>query len=236
MIMNSGRTPKANEEGSILVLTLLITLLLVTAGLAAMRMAATTTKVAGNYNRQTEAYGAAETGLQRGMAVLRAISDWQSLVSGSTCVATKDDPDQKGNILCSNGAPLENFNVVGTGTATAGMVSSTTNNIRYTIWVRNDPAEYAWCNGTLDVGEASDDGDCNADGSNNAADELIRQTDNDGRVILRVEGIARDGMSVAAVAAVVSRGGGSTMPNNYTQAGLNSQGSNSQKGVSIAAP
>lgn len=216
-----------NEKGSILVLTLMISMMLLMAGIAVIHMSSTTTKIAGNFNRRTEAFGAAETGLQRGISILKLNGDWQALVAATPCTPTLEDTEEPYNILCDGVLPLENVNVIDPNSATYAEVSGTSTNIRYTVWIRNDPAEYAWCNGTTEPGEEDDNGDCNDDGEDNALDEAIRRTDSDGRVMIKAEGRGRDGTSLVKLGSIVSKGATSAMRNQYSQSGLNAAGSSS---------
>jgi Tfp pilus assembly protein PilX len=218
-----------NERGSVLVLTLMIAMMLLVAGVAVMQMSSKTTKIAGNFNRRTEAFGAAETGLQRGISILKNSADWATLVSGSSCSPTVVDPDGVYSVLCDNSTPLENQTVIDPSSATYAYVSGTSANIRYTVWIRNDPAEYSWCNGAEDLGEEVDDGDCNHDGSNNALDEVMRRTDSDGRVMVKAVGTARDGTSLVTLGSVVSKGASQALRNQYSQSGLNAAGSSSTR-------
>ena len=120
---------------------------------------------------------------------------------------------------------MENVDVVGGGATTTAFGSTDYTNVKFTAWIRNDDDEYRWCNrnpaSKPDHGETSpDSGDCNNSGGYDPADDVIRLlTDEDSRVIVRVEARGRDGLSFAAVEAMVTGRTPVLIQNLYQQAG-----------------
>ncbi|MBK8481000.1 MAG: pilus assembly PilX N-terminal domain-containing protein [Proteobacteria bacterium] len=205
------RRREAGEAGSALVLAVMITLLLVGLGLSAMWLGSQSAHVTGSMARRQEAMYAAEAGIERARAVLAASTAWDNLLGGTTggsCGATLDDPTGKGNVLCDGATPMEHAMPAATQTAALAPVVSAA---RYTLFVRNDPAEAAQPGGRFD--------------------------DTDRRVIVRSEGRGADGVSVVTIEAMllVGGGGGPGSVPDYSQAGLNSGGSNSGQ-TTIAGP
>lgn len=202
---------EAGEFGSALVIAVLITLLLVGLGLSAMWLGSQGAHVTGSLARRQEAIYAAEAGIERARAVLEISTNWNTLLgsaSGGICGATLDDPAGKGNVLCDGATPMEYAMPAAPQTAALAPVVT---RARYTLFVRNDPAEAAQPGG--------------------------RYQDVDRRVIVRSEGRGADGMSVVAIEAMLLVGGGGGPGNvpDYSQAGLNSGGSNSGQ-TTIAGP
>lgn len=234
-----GTNGAEREAGSVLVLALLVTLLILGIGLTAMWVSTSGTRISNNLTRRQEALYAAETGLDRGRAILRTFTaQWQALLAG--CGASMDDPADRGMILCdpTSGTPvaLQLTPVIASGSA-----SDTENpgmaNISYSIFIRNDPFEYQWCNGVVEPGETSDTGDCNGDGSADASDvDLRRFGDMDRRVVLRVEGHGKDGVSQVAVEAVLSAGVTPVGSPGYAQEDGAASGTNAIPRASIALP
>jgi Tfp pilus assembly protein PilX len=181
------RTSAEREQGSILMLAMLTTVLLLGQGLAVMWVAASDTRVAANITRRQEGLFAAEAGLDRGRAFLATQAGWTpSLDPGTSCGATRNDPGYpaapgKGKVLCAGGAALEDVQLKAGTTGIDGVSGS--GNLRYTVWVRNDPAEI----------------------QSNIEKSVSSWTDQDYRVVVRSEGIARDALSGFAIEAVVSR-------------------------------
>ena len=136
--------------------------------------------------------------------MLSAASSWTSLLgtaSGGACSATKDEPNGRGNILCDGTTALESVKVIETEAVSA--TGAGLAGIRYTVYIRNDPAEVA------------------------AGSKF---TDNDRRVVVRAEGVGRSGQGAVALEATLVAGA-STSGNGgtYSQAGQNAAGSNSGK-------
>jgi Tfp pilus assembly protein PilX len=211
--LRASRVAAPNEAGSILVLALLVSLILLGAGLTIMWIASSGSKVAGNVTRRHEALTAAEAGLQRARAVLATLTgdDWNAVLKACH---SKDDapsttnPNGKGYVLCdrTQGTPaIVDWPVLNAGSAvltTPG--AQNTGNMNYTLYIRNDEPE---------------------------AGATYSQTDSDHRVVVRSEGKARDGVSQVVVEAVLVRAtvtstSVSTMPA-YSQEGLSAAGGNS---------
>lgn len=232
-------TPRGHENGSVLVLALLVTVLILGVGLTVMWVSTSSTKISTNLTHRQEALYAAETGIERARAVVGSPSaDWTTLLTG--CGATMDDPATKGMVLCDyasgSPAPLQFVRVVTGGTVTDSETNSA--NVTFTLYVRNDPAEYQWCNGLIEPGEASDDGDCNGDGNNDATDDNIRRfADRDRRMVVRAEGNGKDGLSQVAVEVVLGSGVTPVKAGSYAQkGGSGGQGSNSAANAAIPVP
>ena len=206
------------QHGSILVLALLVTLLILGVGLTAMWLSSSGSKVSGNITRRQEALYAAEAGIDRARAILASQLDWGPLLDGSLCTATQDHP-QKGNVLCdpfaSPSVPLEDMPVVESSSSTASQTQGL-GNIRYTVFVRNDAVESAPADGGTGDGGVAD----------GAAGPLI---DRDGRVIIRAEGYGKDGLGFVALEAVIARNTRPAARGTYTQKGQNAAGSNASK-------
>lgn len=223
-----------DEQGSALVLALLVTFVLLGVGLTALWMGTSSTKIAGNLTRRQEALYAAQSGVERARLVLSNVVSLSAVLQGGGCTPAQDDPAGRGRVLCDGAMPLEDVRVIAGSSTAASQLRSSARNASYTVFVRNDSAEWAWCNGQLDSGETSDDGNC--DGTGGPESDLWRATtDNDGRVVLRVEGLATDGISFVAIEVVMSQAPGTVDIPDYSQEGGNSQGSNAHD-VSMAMP
>lgn len=191
-----SRPHRPREAGSVLVLALLVTLLILGVGLTAMYLSSSGMKVSGNITRRQEAMSATETGLERALMVLNNATDWSVLLAGTACTSPDHQvpvswprlESEKGAILCDAAAAtpaIKDVQVI--ELATAGYVTNLTNqeakameNLRYTVYIRNDDVEVNVNMGTLGIGPAW-------------------ITDDDKRVILRIEGTARDSLSFFAV-------------------------------------
>jgi len=193
--MNQPTQPR-KEAGSVLVLALLVTLLILGVGLTAMYLSSSGMKVSGNLTRRQEALSASETGMERALAVLNNVdpANWSSLLPPNQCGATQDElpssqyntEKRKGVVLCDNGVPLENVSVLEGSSTTLGTSGAPAmENLRYTVYIRNDDGEAALLWPTSSPNTAA------------------WETDNDNRVVLRVEGWARDSLSFFAVEAVI---------------------------------
>jgi hypothetical protein len=191
--MNQPTQP-SREAGSVMVLALLVTLLILGVGLTAMYLSSSGMKVSGNITRRQEAMSASETGVERAVAVLNnaGADTWSALLQAGTCSATLDDQPtsqlntekKKGVVLCDASVALENVSLLeGSSTTIATGAAPAMQNLTYTVFIRNDDAEAAQLWPTLSA--------------------LAWETDNDNRVVLRVEGTARDSLSFFAVEAVI---------------------------------
>jgi len=228
----SPLSARNSESGSVLVLALLLSMFLVSVGIASLWLSSSGTRIAANLTRRQEAMYSAESGVGRAQMVLGNSGDWPTLLKGTACGATVDA--LKGTVLCDGATALVNAPMVGPSSTTAGEAPSIPD-MRYTIYVRNDTEEYSWCNGVVDPGETADDGDCTGDGSAES-DDWRRTEDRDGRVIVRVEGSGRDQISYFGIEATLVRGAGElTGEANYNQEGGDSLGSGGGE-AAVAAP
>ncbi len=204
---------RTSESGSVMILAMLVTLLIMGIGLTAMWLSSSKMKVSGNVARRQENLFIAETGLERARAILASTSvTWAKLLSNVTCGAKQDDIGGKGKVLCEGdllGKPMENVSLT-EGSAITGPGQA---DMTYTIWIRNDDAEVA----------------------NNLATGRPAQLDLDRRVVARVEATGRDQLSFFAVEAVLSAPVVGIDVNYMGQHGGNAQGSHSGQGH-IALP
>jgi hypothetical protein len=181
--MNKAKrdTTREGQAGSVLVLTLLVTLVILGVGLTAMWMATSATKVTGNINRRLEAMNAAEAGIFHAREVLIAnIDDWNTLIAGTgtPCASKSWEGDDKGRVLCDGTDELEREEVVESSSSTFARASiPNANQITYTVYIRNDDDEAEAAGGSY-------------------------QVDVDRRVVIRSEGRGRDAMSYVALEAV----------------------------------
>lgn len=125
------------QRGSILVLTLLITLVLTGLGLTTMWVTSSSRKLTGNATRRAEALNAAETGLEQARNLLTTFGNWNTLLAGCTGGASDSI---KGVSLCAANQPLHNVRVVEASSATDTSVSGL-GLITYSVWIRNDEEE-----------------------------------------------------------------------------------------------
>jgi hypothetical protein len=191
-------TRPRREAGSVMVLALLVTMLILGVGLTAMYLSSSAMKVSGNITRRQEAMSASETGVERGLAVLNNIGPdaWSTLLPPGKCGATLDDqpvlrinklPDKKkGVVLCDNGVALEGISLLEDSSTTVALAGAPSMaNLTYTVFIRNDDAEayLLWATSSPNV--------------------AAWETDIDRRIVLRVEGTARDSLSFFAVEVVV---------------------------------
>jgi len=176
-------TPTDRESGSVLVLAMLVALVILGVGLSALFLSNSGMRVSGNLSRRQEALGAAETGTERALDILRAnaTNDWDSLLgdltSATACTAATGYTAVKGNILCDGTTPLENVQVV--ATVPTGLPASYGDYLTYTVYIRNDPTE-------------------------TASSKLGPFDDEDKRVVIRSEGLGRDGVSFFAIETIIA--------------------------------
>lgn len=203
-----------NDEGAVMLLALLVSMLLAGLGVSAMWMSSSSTRISSNVNMRNEALNAAETAIDRGRFVLRAgAASWDNLLMGTNCSARYHDLNNKGAVLCdpdiaaAADKAVELKNLVSPETEAAKKYVNL-ENMTYTVWIRNDPIEFKWCNGVIDPGETNDTGECatpaNGGLSGVETDVWRRTHDKDRRVCLCAEGVARDGISRVAIQAIVT--------------------------------
>ncbi len=238
---------RRRERGSVLVLTLLLTLVILGIGLMAMYLSSSTTKVSSNLVRRQEAMQAARAGMAQARAVLLQMvgsggassPNFSPALEGSNCGGSYPTPTKanrvlsftpgKGWVLCDGNqanAPGTEFrarSVVASGGATATAFGATSyNDVTFTAWIRNDDDEYRWCDGKQDHGEATTaNADCDRppNGVNTLDKRRRLLVDEDSRVILRVEARGRDGLSFAAIEAIISGRVPVSLMNLYQQSG-----------------
>jgi Tfp pilus assembly protein PilX len=207
-----------------MVLAMLVTLIILGIGITVMWVSTSGMKVSANLSRRQEALYAAEVGIERGRALLLANTDWTALLKGTACTAGAPLPppfvDPRGRVLCAATDRLQN--IIFVPAPTSGLDDRVGQKMTYTVWIRND-----W-NTECDTKASKASKVTCAGGKMGDLDDI--STDNNSRVILRAEGIGRDGLAYVALEAVVSRGVGLAGGQQYTQAGLNAQGSSSMKG------
>ena len=241
---------KPAEVGSVLVLTLLLTLVILGIGLMAMWMASSATKASSKLMRQREAKTAVSLGMLRARFILLRglgsanLPGFSAALQGLPCSPRPSDPrarmaafvPNKGRLLCDNvdtrrpAIALQDVPVVMAPPSKrrdhAVIKVDELAQAQFTAYVRNDDDEYRHCNGVLERGERSDSGHCPRLRLGMSSAQQRALMDEDSRVILRVEGRGRDGLSFAAVEVVLS--GSKVVPirNAYTQANVDAQNSN----------
>jgi len=204
----AGVTPRGGgirrDDGSVLVLALMVTLIILAIGLTAMWLSSSGMKMSANITRRQEALYAAETGLSHARHILKNSLNWGLLAAGCPAGSPPqpNDPTGKGMVLCdnSNTTPLYNRSVLH-GSITTRIKARWMANLRYTVFIRNDTAEVA-------TGVSLND-------------------DHDRRVVIRSEGVGRDGLSFFAIEAVLSQASAMLDEENYSQLGGSAQNMNS---------
>lgn len=203
---------RSHESGSVLVLALLVTLVILALGLVAMWLSSSSMKMSGNITRRQEALYASEAGLERARVILQSQTDWALLAAGCTTGPPNDPGDpaagHKGYLLCepTTSTALLNISLLNSSTFTGGQAPGS-GNIAYTVFIRNDDAEIA--SGSTTSGY---------------------NTDGDRRVVIRAEGTGRDGLSFFAIETVLSQASASAEEENYSQLGGSAQNQNSDEG------
>jgi|GEM_PF-2384077 Tfp pilus assembly protein PilX len=222
-----------SEQGSILVMTMIITVVVMALGLTVMWVASRSQKVGANLSRRQEALYAAEAGIAYAQAFLAShIADpdgWSPYMR-----AADDTPPNP----CAKAAWVESKGAVylcdETGDAliqkqifadsSVDVVNKA--NLTYTVYIKNDPAEWMDCDG-FPAGETEE---CAAppEGFGGKETDRWRAThDADNRLVIRSEGIGRDGISVVAIEVTVVKPTDITSAQSWNQSGMNAQGSNS---------
>jgi Tfp pilus assembly protein PilX len=200
MRMRTNHKQQQREQGSVLVLALLVSLLLAGLGLATMWTATQNTKVSGNLTRRGEAFNAALSGLERARAILAGTTaSWDPLLAG--CGGPTDTT--RGVLLCAGGTPLQDVQVVDAST-TSATVAAGLGNVTYTIWIRNDDQE----------GMGNPDND----------DRVIVRSEGTGRdgiSFVALEGVLAKGAQAGLQEGAYSQSGMSSTGSNSAKASLN---------------
>jgi hypothetical protein len=207
-----------------MVLALLITMIILGVGITVMWVSSSGMKVSGNITRRQEALYTAEAGIERARAIIGAFTgDYDTLLRGC---GTPEDDTVKGNVLCDpvSSLKLSGISLIDSSTTSASEAAPALQaNAKYTVWIRND--WMAEC--TTDASHASKV-DCDQDGTVGSHDKSqAMYHDENRRIILRAEGIGRDGLSYVAVEVVLVGAGAATGAGQYNQLGMNAQGSHS---------
>jgi len=202
-----------DERGSILVLALLVSLILLGFGLTVMWVASSGVRTSANINRREEAVYAAESGVDHARLILGALSatQWNDQLLGNAAAgctpACPLDP-VKGRIVCGPGNICLSGIQVLANTSQSWVGQNPTDpsisNYQYTIWIRNDwqdECDTAITDCTqVNTGNSS----CgNSNGTCSTADGPM--IDNNGRIVAFVEGIARDGLSSVRLEVFLTR-------------------------------
>jgi len=198
---------QVRDQGSVLLLALLLTLLIVAIGVAVLWLSRADFQRSVPRESPRAALFAVEAGIERARTVLAASDEWSVLLGGPRqggCGARSlregDDPAGRGNVLCDPRRPgvrLWRVPVIeqqrGGGKARA--------RLSYTVHVRNDPLE-----ASLERAGPFRDGDR--------------------RLVLLIEAIADRGARPTAVEVVVSAPPLPAPFRSYRQQGLNAAGNN----------
>ncbi|MFH1130276.1 MAG: pilus assembly PilX N-terminal domain-containing protein [Pseudomonadota bacterium] len=217
-----------SERGSVLVLALLVTMLVLGIGLTVMWVATSGTKITGNLTRRQEALYAAEACIERAKTILASTTSFQDELL-QDCCNTGDLADTKGRVLQSPNCGGSAFYNTG---LYDGVAVKPTNwaNVTYTSYIRNDPNEWEHCDGIPPPGETSESQDCDDTGGPET-DAWRNTNDLDNRVIVRCEGRGRDGISVVAVEILVGAASEvSGMPCYTQEGGCGAQSDRSSEG------
>lgn len=238
-----------NEKGSILVLTLMLTLVILGVGLMAMWMSSSSTKMSANLVRRGEAIEAAKAGLHQAknllVNILQAPGDYQRVLLGQNCGSLTPSGNDvalqeiqansgKGRLLCMVGfiqtcanaqqCYMQNVPVIPPNSQTIQQDKFGADDmslVTFTAYVRNDEDEYRYCNTVREYGEANDNGNCDGTGGvNDQTDQIMRELlDVDARIILRVEARGKDGSSFAAIETIISGMSVASISNSMNQKG-----------------
>ncbi len=215
MSEHSSMSERTSESGSVMILAMLVTMLILGIGITAMWISSSNMKVSGNLTRRQENVYTAEAGLEHARIVLLTSTfSWSELLTSINCNATKDDIGGKGKVLCAGAlpaTPLEDIPIIqGSKVQGAGRA-----NMAYTIWIRNDDVEAAA----------------------NIVAGIPEQQDNDGRLVARVGATGKDQLSYFALEVVLTApvASGGVKEGYVGQLGGGAQGAHSGKG-SIALP
>lgn len=205
------RKPEA-EGGSVLVLAMLVTLVILGVGMTAIYLSSSGMKISGNISRRQEALGAAETGLDRAQMLFadKGDQDWDKYLKADACGGSPF-VNGKGRLLCDDtGTPVLLKDIQVVTNVPDDLPASYGNFLRYTVYIRNDQNE------TLARGNDDDE---------------------DKRIVVRAEGIGRDGISYFAIEAGIISTSPSAGALGYTgQSGGGPSGGNSFTGTTIPSP
>ncbi len=229
---NSGRR-RERERGIALVVVMMVTVAVTTLGVTASWMASTHVRVSQNVTDRQNALYAAEAGLERAREILASSTNWGSDFLAPTLIPPGaaganganmtapplDPPSASAGNLKKKGRPMIKtaggtistpsnwlYNVCypcGTRCNTQG--TSCCDNVcpgssgRYSVWIRNNTAEIA--QGVIDG-------------------------DNDGLVIVHVEGYSADGVAKVTLEVGVAKGGATTASPSYGGINENNENSN----------
>lgn len=237
MSMTDRKTSASNgaihtsERGSILVMTMVITVVIMALGLTVMWVASRGQKVGANLSRRQEALYAAEAGIAYAQAFLaeHIVEGWSPYLRAAD--DTPANPCAKAAWVEAKGAVLlcdQTGNAIMQKQifADSGVELVNKNNLTYTIYLKNDPAEWMDCDG-FPAGETEE---CAAppEGFGGPETDRWRAThDNDDRLVIRSEGIGRDGISMVAIEVTVKKPTDVATAQSWHQSGMNAQGSNS---------
>jgi Tfp pilus assembly protein PilX len=162
---------EGRERGSVMVLVILATLLITGMGITAMYLSSSAMKVTGNMTRRAEAFSTTESGREHAMAVLHNTPDWDVLLQG--CGHPRDDTTTggRGVVLCEGAVGLADIPMLAASSQAHASLSGLSN-LTYTVFIRNNDMELS---------------------------RGLRTDDQDQRVVLRIEGLARDGLSTVII-------------------------------------
>ena len=86
-VVHGGDRSLRSESGIALIIALMAMLFMMALGSVLMLSTATETKIANNFRNSSEALYAADAGLERSMADLLTIQDWDTMLSGAATSA-----------------------------------------------------------------------------------------------------------------------------------------------------
>ena len=87
----TGRSPGRSERGTVLLCALMVIALMATLGAAVTLIVSSESAVAANYHASQQGLYAADAGIERAIAELRALSTWSAVPSSSTSFADFND-------------------------------------------------------------------------------------------------------------------------------------------------
>jgi Tfp pilus assembly protein PilX len=235
---------RRDERGSILVLALLVSLILLAFGLTVMWVASSAQRASTNISRRQEAMYAAEAGVEQARAILSGLNDWNGVLGWSSpnnwlCACPNSD-QLRGCILRDGaGTCLQNMQVVDLGSASwaaQNAADPTLKNYSYTIWVRNDWEDE--CDPTTAHPITNCNADCYWGDTLTGTGCGYTMHDINGRIVVLVEGVARDGLSSVRLQIVLARtpAMNTSMGGYEGQKGFSGQGPSALMGHTIGLP